>query len=731
MGRKEDMVKKAHLLMYAPSNIRNIGVVAHIDHGKTTLVDNLIYGAGLMSEMLAGKECAMDSYILEAERGITIFAGNISIVYAFEGKEHLINMIDTPGHVDFGGQVTRAMRAIDGAIIVVCAVEGIMPQTETVVRQALKEKVRPLLFINKVDRLINELQVTPEQMQERLARIIAKFNDMIRKFAADEFKQKWQVSVEAGTVSLGSAYNNWGISFPWMQKASVSFKDIYEYCKKGDQRALAKKLPLYRVILDMCVTHHPNPLQAQAYRIPHIWHGDVANGIGKGMVTCDKSGKVVIMITAMRVDPQAGEIALGRVFSGTVKKGIELFLINRGVTATIQQVGVYMSKTERVLLPEIPAGNIAALSGLRDAYAGETAAEEKIEPFEAIKHYSEPVVTKSIEAKNPKDLPKLIEALRQVAKEDPTVRVEINEETGEHLISGMGELHLEILEYSISHDKNVAIETSRPIVVYRETVSKEGQKVEGKSPNRHNKFVISVEPLEDGVYDAFASGEFLEGKPKDVKTLAKKLEEKGLDYEEGKRVWEVYNRNILIDFTKGLQYLNEAKELILQAFEEAMDAGPLAQQKCAKVKVKLIDATLHEDAVHRGPAQVIPAVKRAILAAMLYADAVLFEPKQKLFINVPQEYMGVVANEVQGRRGQILEVTQDEEILSITSKVPVADMFGFAASIRSASQGRALWTTEYAGYERLPKDLQEEVVKTIRERKGLKAARPTPQDFLS
>jgi elongation factor 2 len=730
MGRKEQVVEKAHELMYKPEQIRNIGIAAHIDHGKTTLTDNLIYGAGLMSEELAGKAVAMDSYILEAERGITILAGNISMVYDYEGKPYLINLIDTPGHVDFGGQVTRAMRAIDGAVIVVCAVEGVMPQTETVIRQALKEKVRPVLFINKVDRMINELQVGPDEMQNRLTRIITKVNGLIRRFAPDEYKEKWQVTVQNGMVAMGSAYNNWAISIPFMQKTKLTFKDIYDHCKQDRQRELARKLPAYQVILDMAIKHLPNPAESQKYRIPHIWHGDMNSAIGKDMANCNKDGKVVMMITGMKVDPHAGEIAMGRVFSGTARKGVKVTLMNRMAEATLQQIGIYMSKTERIQVDDVPAGNIAAITGLRDAFAGETIAEERIEPFEEIKHYSEPVVTKSIEAKNPKDLPRLIEALRQIVKEDPTTKIQINEETGEHLLSGMGELHLEILEYMISHDKKVEIETSKPIVVYRETVTKESPDVEGKSPNRHNKFHFVVEPLEDGVYELLATGEIPEGRPKDIKTIATKLKEKGMDYDEAKKVWASYNKNLFIDMTKGVQYLNEAKELILQAFEEAIDAGPLAQEKVTKVKVKLTDVTLHEDAVHRGPAQVIPAVKRAILAAILLGDAVLLEPKQKLFISVPQEYTGNVSNDIQGRRGQILELTQEEDILSIISKVPVAEMFGFAAGIRSATQGRALWTTEYLGYEKLPGDLQGVVVREIRKRKGLKEEVPKPQDFL-
>jgi len=729
MGRIEQMAQKVHEIMYNQDKIRNIAIIAHIDHGKTTLSDNLIAGAGLMSEDLAGKACELDSYDLEAERGITIFSANISMVYNYNNEDYLVNLIDTPGHVDFGGGVTRAMRAVDGAIVVACAVEGVMPQTETVLRQALKEKVKPVLYINKVDRLINELQVTPEELQQRLVKIITKVNELIRKYASEDLKQKWQVSVQDGSVAFGSAYHNWAISLPYMQKTGINFKDIIEYCKQDKQKELSKKIPGYKIVLDMVAKHLPSPIEAQKMRIPNIWHGDANSKIGKDMIASNKDGKTTIMITNISIDPHAGEIATGRVYSGTVKKGTKLYLINSNREATVQQVAIYMNDG-RIQLPDIPAGNIAALSGLKEAFAGETACEEKIEPFESIKHYSEPVVTKSVEAKNPKDLPKLIEALRQVAKEDPTVKVEINEETGEHLISGMGELHLEILEHVIKKDKGVDIETSQPIVVYRESVFGQSKQVESKSPNKHNKFYIVVEPLEEEIHKAIKEGEIKEGKIKNQKELAAKLRELGMSSDEAKKVWFIENGCMLVDTTKGVQYLNEAKELITQAFRNAVNEGPLAREKCIKVKVKLVDVVLHEDAVHRGPAQLLPAVKNGILAAMLYADNGLMEPKQKLFISAPQEYMGGITSEIQGRRGQILEMNQEEDALTITAKVPVAEMFGFAASIRSVSQGRALWSTEYLGYEKLPKSIQPEVIRKVRERKGLKPEIPAPQDLL-
>ncbi|MFQ5975579.1 MAG: elongation factor EF-2 [Candidatus Hydrothermarchaeales archaeon] len=716
MSRRKQMVSKIKDLMFDPERIRNIGIVAHIDHGKTTLSDNLLAGAGMISEELAGSQLFMDFDEQEQARGITIDAANVSMVHEYEGQEYLINMIDTPGHVDFGGDVTRAMRAVDGVVVVVCAVEGIMPQTETVVRQALKEKVKPVLFINKVDRLINELKLTPEELQNRFVKIIAEFNKLIKSTATKELKKEWQANVSDGSVAFGSAYNNWAISVPLMQKTGLTFKDVIEYNEKENQKELAQKARIHEILLDIVIKHLPNPLTAQEYRIENMWPGDLESDIGKAMVNCDSKGKLAMMITNINIDPHAGEVATARVFAGEVDRSQEVHLFNRKINARIQQVGIYIG-AERIPTDRVPAGNIAAITGLREAIAGETVSEEPIEPFEEMRHTSEPVVTVAIEAKNMADLAKLIEVLRQIAKEDPTVKVEIDEETGEHLISGMGELHLEIITYRIKQ-KGVDIDVSTPIVVYRESVEGTCEKVEGKSPNKHNKFYFTVEPLEDEVYNALTDGELKATRFKG-KELGREIEKFGMNKLDAKGTVEVYLNNILTDTTKGIQYLNEVMSLIREGFHEAIDNGPLAKERVIKVKVKLVDVKLHEDSIHRGPAQVIPAVRDAIRQAMLNAKSRLLEPKQKVFIQVPQDYMGAVTREIQSRRGQILDMKQEEDLVTLEAKCPVAEMFGFASEIRSDTEGRALWSTEHVGFEKLPNELQDQVIKKIRQRKGL------------
>ncbi|HIA98308.1 MAG TPA: GTP-binding protein, partial [Marine Group III euryarchaeote] len=399
MGRKEDNIKRATALFKNLNNIRNIGTAAHIDHGKTTLSDNLIFGAGMMSEDLAGKQLMLDFDEQESARGITINAANASMVHNHKGEDYLINLIDTPGHVDFGGDVTRAMRALDGVIIVVCAVEGIMPQTETVIIQALKEKVKPVLFINKVDRLIAELQVTPEDMMQRFGKIITEVNKLISRMVPDEFKKDWTVDAQAGTVAFGSAYHNWATSIPFMAKKNFNFKQIYDFMEKEQKKELAQEAPLHEVLLDMIVEKLPSASVSQKYRIPHIWRGESEEKIGQSMINAEASGDTAFMVTKVVLDPHAGEIAVGRLFSGTVKKGDQLYVAGMPSANRVQSVGMFVG-SDRINTEIVTAGNIIAVSGLRDAISGSTISSDKeMTPFERIIHNSEPVVTTAIEAK--------------------------------------------------------------------------------------------------------------------------------------------------------------------------------------------------------------------------------------------------------------------------------------------------------------------------------------------
>ena len=734
MGRKEDNIKKATEVMHVLPQIRNLCIAAHIDHGKTTLSDNLIAGAGMMSSDLAGAARVLDFDEQESARGITINAASASMVHEVEGTDFLINLIDTPGHVDFGGDVTRAMRAVDGCFILACAVEGPMPQTETVVRQALKEKVKPVLFINKVDRLINELQVTPEDMMERFKGTIAKVNKLIKQFAPAEFKKSWQVDVGAGTVAFGSAYHNWGITVPYMAKSGISFKDIFQYCNDENQKELAQKAPVHEVLLDMAVTKLPSPVESQPYRIPNIWTGDLESDVGKSMISCDPEAELAMMITKIWMDPHAGEVAVGRIYSGAISQGESVFAIGAAKAERVQQVSM-MVGGDRITVPKVVAGNIAAITGIRSAAAGVTLSRDKdFTPFEAIRHYSEPVVTVAVEPKSMKDLPKFIDALRALAKSDASLQVTTNQETGEALLAGMGELHLEITVYRIEEEQNIKVKVSPPIVVYREGVegNNHGNPFEGKSPNRHNRFYFEVEQLPNEVINALKSGDLGDGpvRTKEAKEVGNKFGEYGMDKDLMRKIYAINGTNVLVNDTKGIQNLHETRELIIEAFNEVCVKGPIADEPVQGMMVRLVDAKLHEDAIHRGPAQTIPAVRNGIKGAMMRARTIILEPLQKAFVSVPNDWLGQVTREVTNRRGIIEDMPSDGDVTTVVGIIPIAETFGFSNDIRAASQGRAVWNTENLGFEALPPQLFDTVVGQIRTRKGLKPE-PNPESYYS
>ncbi|MEZ3142868.1 elongation factor EF-2 [Halobaculum sp. MBLA0143] len=726
MGRRKKIVQECETLMDKPDQIRNIAIAAHVDHGKTTLTDNLLAGAGMIADEGEATKLMMDTEEDEQERGITIDAANVSMTHEYEETNHLVNLIDTPGHVDFGGDVTRAMRAVDGALVVVDAVEGAMPQTETVLRQSLREGVKPALFINKVDRLINELQEGPQEMQQRLQEVISDVNELIRGMTEEE-DYDWTVSVEEGTVAFGSALYKWGVSLPSMERTGISFGEVMEMERDDDRQGLHERTPLSDVVLDMVVEHFPDPLDAQPRRIPRIWRGDDTLDVSESMQQVDRDGDTVLMVTDIEMDPHAGEVAIGRVFSGTVKKGDELYVSGTAGKSRLQSVGIYMGGEREELDRGVPAGNIAAVTGLADAIAGSTVSDTEMTPFESIEHISEPVITKSVEATNMDDLPKLIETLQQVAKEDPTIRVEINEDTGEHLISGQGELHLEVITQRIRDNQGIPVHTGEPIVVFRESPQGESDEVEGISPNRHNRFYISVEPLGQDVVETIQLGEATMDMPELERREA--LQEAGMDKETSQNVEHIHGTNVFIDDTKGIQHLNETMELVVEGLEEALNDGPLANEPVQGSLVRLHDARLHEDTIHRGPAQVIPATREAVHRALIDAEIMMLEPIQDVRIDVPNAYMGDASGEIQGRRGRVDDMYQEGDLMVIEGIAPVEEMIGFSSDIRSATEGRASWNTENAGFRVMSDTLQRDQIMDIRERKGMKQELPESIDY--
>src|SRR5881296_2282899 len=379
--------------------IRNFGVIAHVDHGKTTMSDSLLAASGIISPSVAGQALALDSMKLEQNRQMTIRGANVTLLYEKDGGEYVINMIDTPGHIDFTGRVTRSLRAIDGAVVVSDSVEGIMTQTETVTRQALEERVRPVLYINKIDRLIKELKLSPEQIQERIARIIKDFNGLLDLYAEPEFKEKWKVSFASNTVAMGSAKDRWGFNFEVARKKGIKFTDVVDAYLNNKVEDLKTNAPIHEAILGMAIEVMPPPHLAQVYRIPKIWHGDPTSEFGQAMIKCDDKGPVLMSVVNIVVDPQAGVVATGRLFSGTVTDGEPVYLINSHAQGRVQQVAIYMGP-QREIVGKLSAGNIPALLGLENVKAGETIASVKqVIPFEAVHYVTEPVVTIAVEPK--------------------------------------------------------------------------------------------------------------------------------------------------------------------------------------------------------------------------------------------------------------------------------------------------------------------------------------------
>ncbi|MEB2793713.1 MAG: elongation factor EF-2 [Caldisphaeraceae archaeon] len=735
MGARVKLVSEIEKIMTNIEQVRNIGVVAHIDHGKTTTSDTLLAGAGIISERVAGEAMLLDYLNVEKERGVTVKAANVSLYHEVNGKPYVINLIDTPGHVDFSGMVTRSLRVLDGGIIVVDAAEGVMTQTETVLRQALGERVKPILFINKVDRLIKELKYGPQQIQERFVEIIRDINNLIDMYAEPQFKNKWKINPAEGNVAFGSAKDKWALTVPDATKKGITFQQIIDaYSSESKERIveLSKKAPIWEALLNMVVKFIPNPKEAQKYRIPKIWKGSLDSELGKAMMEADPNGPLVFYANAIKVE-KAGIVATGRVFSGILEPGKEVYIVSGDRKGRILQVSLYMGPF-RELTSRIPAGNIAAIMGIEGMRSGETivdiAYKSQAAPFEQMHYISEPVVTSAIEPLKLQDLPKMIDALKKLTLEDPNLVIKINEETGEYLISGMGQLHLEIAMWMLKELYGVEVKASPPIVVYRESVKQASKTFEGKSPNKHNRFYISVEPLNEETISLVQKG--LVSEDQDARERGRILRDKaGWDYDEARRIWSIdENINMFVDMTSGVQYLKEVKDTILGGFRIAVKEGPLAAEPVRGLKVVLHDAEIHEDPVHRGPGQIYPAVRNAIWASMLTSKPTLLEPIQKLDIKVPIDYLSQVTAIISKKRGKILDVRQAEVQALVTAELPVAESFDISQELRGATAGKAFWGTEFSRWAPVPDSLLDDLIKKIRQRKGLPPRPPRLDDLL-
>jgi elongation factor 2 len=587
------------------------------------------------------------------------------------------------------------------------------------------------LYINKIDRLVKELKLDAAAMQKWLSNIIAHFNQLIDIYAEPEVKEKWKVSIQGNTVAFGSAKDRWGFNFNMYSKTKIGFKEVYEAYTSEDPNAvkeLAQKSPLHDAVLGMVVQHHPPPHVAQKYRIPKIWAGDLNSDIGKALIACDEKGPALMMVTTINVDPQAGRVATGRLYSGTIKDGDDIFLIDAKRPGRVQSVNIYMGNT-REIVSVIPAGNIPALLGLDYAVAGETISTVKgVQAFESIKYVSEPVVTIAVEPKHPKDLPKLVEALRRITVEDPNLIVKINEETGETLMAGMGVLHLEIAT-SLLQEAGLDIVTTQPLINYRETIRAKAGPIMSKSPNKHNKIFLRVEALPDDILDMIRTGKIKEDM--DKKEMAKLLREKGWSADEARSVSAIdQSGNMLIDETKGVQFLQESMDSIRSGFDDVIHNGPIAHEAVRGVKFVLHHFVPHEDPAHRGLAQLMPATRRAMLGSMLIADPVLLEPILGVEIKCPQDQIGAVGGVLSSKRGKLLNVEQKGIVAIIQGEVPASETFDLSEKMRGATAGKAMWNTYFKAWQPVPNSIFRTLVADVRKRKGLNPDPPTPDEFI-
>lgn len=701
-------------LMGEKDAIRNLGILAHIDHGKTTLTDSLLAGTGLLSPQAAGSVRVLDYLEEEQKRGITLKTANISLLYKTADGSFIINLVDTPGHVDFTGKVTRALRTIDGAIVLVDAVEEVMAQTEIVVQQALNQRVQPVLFINKVDRLITELQLNAGQIEKKFTRIISRFNELIEIHGERRFKDKWKCDSARDNVAFGSALDRWGFTLTTARQKNMKFKNIIQAYQSGDYDKLKKLFPLYSTILDMVVKHIPNPMEAQKYRMERIWKGKMTSEVGQAMVNCDDTGPVLVCVTNVQVAPKSGVISAGRVFSGIVRPGVKVYLVNAKTEGVIQEVSIYMGAF-RETVDQVAAGNPVAFSGLQLVRAGETVIDvehkEGIVPFEKVRYVSEPVVTLAVEPKNPSDLPKLLLAIGQIVEEDPNIASSVNRETGEHLLSGMGELHLEI---AVKHLRNLLsdmeISVSSPRVVYREKATCTGIVATALSPNQQNKFTVQVEPLDKKANNAV-----------EQKNRTQVIEEVlAVDRHE----------NVLMDCTGKTEQFREILDFLISGFTFACNSGPLSGEPMKGTKINLVDIQLSENVDQNRPMEIMRGVGKAVFGSFLSAKPVLLEPIYKTVISVPTELVGVCSRIVSSRRGKVSNFKNKGAFAVLTSFIPVAGTFGLSAELRSATSGRAFWQSTFDRWEKMPEKLEVSAIKELRKRKGLPLEIPRAERFL-
>ncbi|KAA8644123.1 elongation factor 2 [Aspergillus tanneri] len=835
-------IEEIRTLMDRKSNIRNMSVIAHVDHGKSTLSDSMVQRAGIISAAKAGETRFMDTRPDEQDRCITIKSTAISLYAKFtdpedikeipqavDGNEFLINLIDSPGHVDFSSEVTAALRVTDGALVVVDCVSGVCVQTETVLRQALTERIKPVLIINKVDRALLELQVSKEDLYQSFSRTIESVNVIIATYF-DKALGDVQVYPDRGTVAFGSGLHGWAFTVrqfavKYAKKFGVDRKKMLERLwgdnyfnpktkkwsktstdsdgkplerafnqfildpifkifnavnndKKEEIPTLLEKLeiklasdekdlvgkqllktvmrkflPAADAMLEMICIHLPSPVTAQKYRAETLYEGPADDECAIGIRDCDAKAPLMLYVSKMVPTSDKGRFyAFGRVYSGTVRSGLKVRiqgpnytpgkkedLFVKSIQRTILMMGRFVEPIE-----DVPAGNIVGLVGVDQFLlkSGTLTTSETAHNLKVMKFSVSPVVQRSVEVKNAQDLPKLVEGLKRLSKSDPCVLTMISE-SGEHIVAGAGELHLEICLKDLEEDHaGVPLRVSDPVVSYRETVTgKSSMTALSKSPNKHNRLYVVAEPIEEEVALAIEAGKI---SPRDDFKVRARLmaDEYGWDVTDARKIWcfgpDTTGANLLVDQTKAVQYLNEIKDSVVSGFQWATREGPVAEEPMRAIRFNILDVTLHADAIHRGGGQIIPTARRVLYAASLLAEPGLLEPIFNVEIQVPEQAMGGIYGVLTRRRGHVYTEEQrpGTPLFNVKAYLPVNESFGFPSDLRQATGGQAFpqsvfdhWAILPGGSPLDPTTKPGQIILEMRKRKGLKEQVPGYENY--
>ncbi len=669
-------------------NIRNCTVIAHIDHGKTTLTDSLIASSGLLSPEIAARAKLMDYDLIEQERGITIKASGISLIHSIEDREFLIHLVDTPGHIDFSSHVTRGLRITDGAIIVIDAIEGLMVQTETVTRQAMKELVRPVLFVNKVDRLIKEKRLGTAKTASEVNKSVREFNAMLGKYLDDDRLEEWEVSFIDGTLCIGSALDKWAIGIETLEKKAKgvtstkaltqAFKDIMQEIvnsyNDGEEIELQKKYPIAQVVLNSVVRKLPSPRIAQQYRVPQFWDGDLKSKSGQALTACDRDGPCVLLVGDVQPDRHAGNVAAVRVLSGCLKRASPMRNLRDNSIDKTLQIGIFMSRS-RIALNEVPCGNLAFISGFKAVMIGDTlvdASEQDIVPIGALRYPTEPVVTYAVEPKRLSELGEVQEPIAAYAETDPALEFEMNEETGEMLLSGAGELHIEISIEKLARSGTDLV-LGQPMVLIKEQMSKRGEIVETGS-EKTSEFRIEAVNTSD---------------IEDISTLGTKLDS------------DMRSENYLIDLTGKIDEYGDAADWIREAFREVTRRGPLQAERVRQLTVLIHEAEIRLEAPETSWRDVTQPLIKGIRESIMSGSPRILEPWLKLEISTPEDHVGTLSSILARRKGHILEIDSERTLYRISAEIPVGQSFGLANEIRTATSGWATWGAKAGGYREI------------------------------